>query len=189
MRRHILVMMMTFVVMGAAAAVHAGGQLPRMFGGGKKNPEFKPFQSPSQRFTVEYPSRDWQVQPAGTAAVVFTQKKAEATVSIEHGTLAGALDPADVNDTTAGYEVEYVKSQLPKAEGFRSEVQGDIKRRVIVIDYSRPAVKGGMEQARQYSFIVGKDVYRITCSATPAHFTKYEPVFTHMVSSFKVAGT
>ena len=187
MRRFVPAMVMTFVVM--SAAVQAGGQLGKLFGGGKKDAQFKPFQPPSQRYTVDYPSKDWQVQPAGTASVVFTQKKNEATVAIEHGSLAVALDPGDINDTTAGYEMEYVKSQMPKADGFRKQVQGDLKRRVIVIDYNRPSVKGGMEQARQYSFIVGKDVYRIICSAVPAQFAKYEAVFTQMASSFKVAGT
>ena len=78
---------------------------------------------------------------------------------------------------------------MPKAEGFKPQIQGDAKRRVIVIDYTRPAVKGGSELVRRYSFIAGKDVYRITCSAAPQHFTKYEPIFTHVVASFKVAGT
>jgi hypothetical protein len=185
MRRHVSLMVMTFVLLSAAAPRAQFGWLGI---GGNKNPEFKPFQSPSQRFTVDYPNKDWNPQVAGTTSVVFTQKKAEAVVSIEYSSLAVALEPSDINETIANYEVEHIKSQLPKADGFKSELKIDGKHRVIVIDYNRPGVKG-TERSRQYSYIVGKDVYRITCSATPQQFSKYEPIFAQMVASFKVAGT
>lgn len=158
------------------------------FGKKGNKEQYKSFQSPSQRYSVEYPS-DWQPQPGGTGAVVFTQKKSEATVSIEYETLAVALEASDINDATAGYEIDHIKSQLPKADGFKKDIRTENGRRVIVIEYNRPAVTGGVERARQYSLIVGKDVYRINCSAAPALFDKYESVFSHALTSFKAAGT
>jgi hypothetical protein len=187
MRRHgSWIGVMVLLMMGAASPAAQFGWLP---GGGNKNPEFKPFEPPSQRYTVEYPTKDWNSPVAATTSVVFMQKKSEAVVSIESSTLAVALEPGDINETIAGYEIEHIKSQMPKADGFKPQLQGDAKRRVIVIEYNRPSIKGGAERVRQYSYIVGKDVYRISCSAAPQHFTKYEPIFTHVVSSFKVAGT
>jgi hypothetical protein len=181
-------MMSALIGIIAASGVNpSAGQFGWLKGGSKE--AFKLFQAPSQRFTVEYPTRDWQPQPAGTTSVLFTQKKSEASVSIEYESLAVPLEAAQIDQTTAGYEVEHIKELLPKADGFKPQVRTENGRRVIVIDYTRPALKDGLERVRQYSLIFGKDIFRIVCSAGPSIFDKYEPVFDHFLTSFTVTGT
>ena len=75
--RQYVSLVMTLVMLSAAAPAGQFGWLP---GGGNKNPEFKSFQPPSQRYTVEHPTRDWNAPVAATTSVVFAQKKSEAIV-------------------------------------------------------------------------------------------------------------
>lgn len=154
---------------------------------GNKTLEFVPFQAPSQRFTVEYPKRDWDVSGGGNGDVTFAQKKSEALVTIQHDTLDVELTPSDITERTAEHLIDRIKGQLPKANEFRSVIRDDNGRRLVVIDYMRPAVRGGVERARQYSIIAGKDLYRIVCSSAPALFEKYDPVFKHIAETFKLA--
>src|SRR5436190_12153561 len=116
MLRRVAGMVVASAVIAAAASAAAPAQLGGLFRK-NKDPEFKSFQAPSQRFTVEYPSRDWDVRPGGTGTVVFNQKKGEAAVTIEYEALPRALALSDIDDTTARYEIERIKRQLPRADG------------------------------------------------------------------------
>jgi hypothetical protein len=140
------------------------------------------------KFTLQYPAKDWFAVPGGGASlVVLTQKKQEATVTIEFQPLQLELAPAEIDDSFAQIEAEPVTQHQPTAEGLKSKVADSNGRRVVVIDFTRRGVMG-TEQVRQYSLPIGKQLYRIVCVSPAALFGRYEPVFANVVNSFSVAG-
>jgi hypothetical protein len=164
----------------------AATQLGRLFRGNKAI-EFQQFQSASHNLTVEYPKRDWQiVSGAGAVVVTFAQKKSEASVTIEYEAVE-QLEAKDITQLVADLEVDRIKGQIPGTDNFRKDIRDDENgRRLVIVDFTRPSVTTGVDRARQYSLVSAKKMYRITCSATTALFGKYDPVFQHMVASFKV---
>lgn len=149
---------------------------------------FQIFQGLRTLFTVQYPSKDWQVVPGGSASLVaFTQKKAEATVVIEYQTLQLELAPTEIDDGFAQIEAEPIAQHQPTATDVQGRIADADGRKVVVIDYNRKGV-GGPEKVRQYSMPIGKQMYRIVCSAPAPLFAKYEPTFVTIVRTFAVAG-
>lgn len=175
------------VVMGVCALAPslAGAQ------GASGAPALKGYQALStfqDRFTLQYPSKDWLLVPGGGASLVtLTQKKSEATVTIEYQPLQLELAPSEIDQNFAQIEAEPVAQHQPTADGVKSQVVDDGGRKVIVIDFTRRGVTGA-ERVRQYSLPMGKQLYRIVCSAPAAQFAKYEPVFANIVKTFSVAG-
>jgi hypothetical protein len=146
------------------------------------------FQGLRTLFTVQYPSKDWQVVPGGSASLVaFTQKKAEATVVIEYQALTLELAPTEIDEGFAQIEAEPIAQHQPTATDVASHIAEADGRKVIVIDYNRKGIAGA-EKVRQYSLPIGKQMYRIVCSAPAALFAKYEPTFVTVVKTFAVAG-
>jgi hypothetical protein len=148
---------------------------------------YQPFRGYPDRFTFEYPTKDWEQIAGGTSSVLtLTQKKREAAVVIEYQPLRLELAPNEIDEEFAKLELEPVTQRQPGAAntGLRLVEMGANK--VIIIEYSRKGL-AGPETVRQYSLALGKHLYRIVCSAPTASFGKHEPVFTAIVESFKLA--
>jgi len=145
------------------------------------------FRGYPDRFTFEYPTKDWEQIAGGTSSVLtLTQKKREATVVIEYQPLRLELAPNEIDEEFAKLELEPVTQRQPGATNTGLKLVEMGANRVIVIDYSRKGL-AGPETVRQYSLALGKHLYRIVCSAPTASFGRHEPVFTAMVESFKLA--
>jgi len=149
--------------------------------------EVQTFEGPSGRIRFEFPKKDWQVVPGGSAAIVsLLQRKGEAAVVVERTRLNQPLAPDDITDLFGQLEGETVRDQQPAAADIRSSVYETGGRRFVIVTYGRGGVLGP-ERVRQYSFPVGGDLYRLTCSAPAAQFARYEPVFAHVAATFTVA--
>jgi hypothetical protein len=148
--------------------------------------EFQRYQDAARHLSLDYP-KGWQiVSGAGSVIVTFAQKKSEATVAIEYEALDEPLQNADITEVSMNLEVKRLKLQTPQAENFKPTIVDEKGgRRLVVVDFTRPAVTAGVDRAREYSFVSGKERYRMTCSAGKTLFDKYVPVFEHMVASFK----
>ncbi len=146
------------------------------------------FRGYSDRFTFEYPTKDWEQVAGGTSSVLsLTQKKREAAVVIEYQPLRLELAPSEIDEEFAKLELEPVTQRQPGATNTGLKLVEMGANKVIVIEYSRKGL-AGPETVRQYSLALGKHLYRIVCSAPTASFGKHEPVFTAIVESFKLAG-
>src|SRR4029079_3108266 len=117
--------------------------------------------------------------------VTFAQKRSEANVVVEYEVLEQPLESKDIQQLVADLEADQILEHTPGSTNFKKAIRDDKDRRLVVIDFTRLAVPSGVEQARQYSMVVGKKMYRITCSSSPTLFAKYDPIFEHMVASFK----
>ena len=184
MREHRFVLALLLLVIGTGVMPAAVGQFGFLKRGSKT--QFQLFKDPGGRFSLEYP-KDWQaVAGAGDVLVTFAQKKSEAALVVERFRMNQALAPDEITDLFAQIEADVLKEHQPKAADVTAKLVNAAGQRLIVIDYSRPGLSGP-ERARQYSFPVAQDLYRLTCSAVAAQFAKYDPVFTHVAESFKPA--
>jgi hypothetical protein len=140
------------------------------------------------RFTFEYPSKDWELVSGGASSLLtLTQKKREATVVVEYQPLHLELAANEIDDNFAKLESEPITTRQPDVNGVGMRLLDVGSSRIVVVDFSRRGVTG-MERVRQYSLPVGKHLYRLVCSAPVGAFSKYEPVFTTIVETFRVAG-
>jgi hypothetical protein len=148
---------------------------------------YQVFRGYADRFTFEYPTKDWEQIAGGTSSVLtLAQKKREAAVVIEYQPLRLELAPNEIDEEFAKLELEPVTARQPGATNTGLKLVEMGANRVIVIEYSRKGLAGA-ETVRQYSLAMGKHLYRIVCSAPTASFGKHEPVFTAIVESFKLA--
>lgn len=184
MRKYHFVLALLLIVSGTGVMPAAVGQFGFLKGGSKT--DFQLFKDPGGRFSLEYP-KDWQaVAGAGDVLVTFVQKKSEAAFVVERYRMNQALTPDEITDLFAQIEADVLKERQPKAADVTAKIVDANGQRLIVIDYSRPGLSGP-ERARQYSFPVGQDLYRLTCSALKNQFAKYDPVFIHVAETFKPA--
>jgi hypothetical protein len=145
------------------------------------------FRGYPDRFTFEYPTKDWEQIAGGTSSVMtLTPKKRDAAVVIEYQPLRLELAPSEIDEEFAKLELEPVTARQPGATNTGLKLVEMGANKVIVIEYSRKGLMGP-ETVRQYSLALGKHLYRIVCSAPTASFGKHEPVFTAIVESFKLA--
>lgn len=164
----------------------ASAQLGGLFGGGGK--DFALHRDPGGRFQLDYP-KDWQRTAigAGDVLVTFTEKKGEAAVFIQRHQLLD--DPGDITSIFGQFEVDSLKMQQPQAAGVSFKIAAASNgRSVVIIDYSRQGL-AGPEQGRQYSFPVGREVYRLNCTAKMSLFAKYEQQFLRIAQSFTPASS
>lgn len=146
------------------------------------------FRGYPDRFTFEYPTKDWEQIAGGTSSVMtLAQKKREAAVVIEYQPLRLELAPSEIDEEFAKLELEPVTQRQPGATNTGLRLVDMGANKVIVIEYTRKGLSG-QETVRQYSLALGKHLYRIVCSAPAASFGKNEPVFTAIVETFKLAG-
>lgn len=146
------------------------------------------FRGYPDRFTFEYPTKDWEQIAGGTSSVMtLAQKKREAAVVIEYQPLRLELAPNEIDEEFAKLELEPVTQRQPGATNTGLKLVDLGANKVIIIEYTRKGLSG-QETVRQYSLALGKHLYRIVCSAPTASFGKNEAVFTAIVETFKLAG-
>ena len=146
--------------------------------------EVQPFVGPGNRIQFEFPKKDWQLVAGGTVSIVsVTQKSGQAAIVVEHSKLNTALAPDDITDLFAQLEAEQIKQQQPDAADLQSKLVAVGNRRLVIVGYTRRGVTGA-ERVRVYSVPVGSDLYRLTCSAAPQQFARYEQVFAHVAATF-----
>lgn len=178
MRNHCRSALVLFVALSILAPVVVRGQFGFLRG---SKSDFQTFSDPAGRFQLEYP-KDWQPTAGiGDVLVTFAQKKSEAALVVERFHLNQAL--GEINELFGQIEMDTLKERQPQATGVSFKVVGSKGLAVVMIDYSRPGL-AGQEQARQYSFPIGQELYRLNCSAMMALFAKYDPVFLHIAGSF-----
>lgn len=142
------------------------------------------FIGPGNRIRFEFPKKDWQLVPGGTVSIVsVTQKSGQAAIVVEHSKLNTALAPDDITDLFAQLEADEIKQQQPDAADLQSKLVAVGNRRLVIVGYTRRGVTG-TERVRVYSVPVGSDLYRLTCSAAPQQFARYEQVFAHVAATF-----
>jgi len=146
--------------------------------------DFQLFRDPAGRFSLEFP-KDWQVNAgAGDVLVTFAQKKNEAALVVERFHLNLAPTAEKIDELFAQIEEDTLKEHQPQASAVSHKIVDANGRRFSVIDYTRPGLTRPVERARQYSVPIGQDMYRLICSAVPAQFAKYDPLFAHVNESF-----
>jgi hypothetical protein len=185
-RRRVLVSVAIIMAALALAPPDATAQFGRLFRG-SKDTEFQPYQNASRKLVMDYPKKDWQMKPgSGPVVVTFTQKKSEATVVVEYEPLEHPYDPKDITQLVADLEVDRIKGQTPQAANFKTAIRDEPGRRLVVIDFTRPSAASGGDRLRQYAVAAGNEMYRITCTSSTEAFARYDPVFQHMIGSFKI---
>ena len=141
-----------------------------------------------ERFTYEYPAKDWDIVSGGASALVaVTQKKHEATIVVEYQPMQIELAPSEIDENFAKLEVEPISGRQSNVTQLSSKIQDVNGHRAIVIEYSRKGAMGP-EHVRQYSLPIGKHLYRVIGSAPTGNFEKYAPTFDVAAQSFVVAG-
>jgi hypothetical protein len=140
------------------------------------------------RFTCEYPAKDWDVVPGGAASIVaLSQKKREATIVVEYQPMQLELAPSEIDDNFAKLEVEPISTRQSGVSGMTAKIQDINGHKAIVIEYTRRGATGP-EHVRQYSLPMGKHLYRVIGSAPTSQFERYAPAFEVAASSFAIAG-
>lgn len=141
-----------------------------------------------ERFTCEYPAKDWDIVSGGASSLVaVTQKKHEATIVVEYQPMQIELAPSEIDENFAKLEVEPISGRQSGVSQLSSKIQDVNGHRAIVIEYSRTGAMGP-EHVRQYSLPIGKHLYRVIGSAPTGNFEKYAPTFDVAAQSFVVAG-
>jgi hypothetical protein len=141
-----------------------------------------------ERFTCEYPAKDWDIVAGGASSLVAVQqKKGEATIVVEYQPMQIELAPSEIDDNFAKLEVEPISARQSGVTQLTSKILDINGHRAIVIEYSRKGAMGP-EHVRQYSLPIGKNLYRVIGSAPTGNFERYAPTFDVAAQSFVVAG-
>jgi len=151
-----------------------------------QRPNFLLFTDPQKRYSIEFP-KEWQwmmVSGAGEPLVTFVHPRKEAAVVVERYRMRVPLGPDQITATLQRIETDLLKENQPLASDIVSRTVTQNGRRLILIDYARPAIEA-REKVRQYSYPVGQDLYRVTCTAISTEFSKYEPTFEMVAASLK----
>ncbi|MFI5178388.1 MAG: hypothetical protein ACHQO8_07495 [Vicinamibacterales bacterium] len=183
MRKPVVTMLAFLFAAAILSAQTARAPAPGEYGRAPKL-ETQPFQGPNNRTRFEYPKKDWQAVPGGSSVLVsLAQKKGEAAVVVEETRLNQALAAEDITDLFGQLEADVVKEHQPSATDVQSKVVDAGGRRFVILSYGRKGI-AGPERVRQYSFPVGAELFRLTCSAPVPLFARYEPVFAHIAATF-----
>jgi len=155
-----------------------------------ERPAYGTFTDRQRRFAVDYPT-DWMwevIAGSGEPMFIAKQPKREAAVVVERIKLKQALAGDEITDVFEQVELNILKENQPQSAEVKATIVPTASgRRFLVINYMRPG--GAPDQhVRQYSYPVGKDLYRVTCMAPDAgSFRKYESVFETMAQSLRSA--
>jgi hypothetical protein len=140
------------------------------------------------RFTCEYPAKDWDVVPGGASSLVtVSQKKREATIVIEYQPMQLELAANEIDDNFAKLEAEPISARQSGVSGLSAKIQDINGHRAIVLEYTRRGATGP-EHVRQYSLPIGKHLYRVIGSAPVSNFERYAAAFDVAAASFLVSG-
>lgn len=156
-----------------AASLHGQGQT-------------QSYTDPSGRFTFQYPKKDWQVFPgAGSSLATIGGSKGKASVQIEYFKLNDAIKVDENYDVIVGIESDFIRDRQPGAVQVKGVPKRPDLKDIVVVDYTRPGV-GGPDRIRQYSIISGVHLFRVSCVAPAAEFSKLEPTFEQIARSFVI---
>jgi hypothetical protein len=136
--------------------------------------------------TLEYPRRDWDAAaPLGTTVAIAVEKDGRAWITLERTQMQTALAPEEVTDLFAQLESDRIKAADPEAAASATRLFAVNGRRFTGVQFTHRGAKGP-EVVRLYSFPVGNELYRLTVGAEAGQFTKFEPIFAHVASTFTV---
>ena len=154
-----------------------------------KTIQYQQFVGPSERFTLEYPKKDWRIIPGGGAVLVtIAEKNSDAVVIVERARLNLELAREEITDVFAQNEADVARERRPGATGVNARVIDNGTLRFILLQYTQPGTKGA-ERVREYSFPIGTDLYRLICTAPADQFDKFEPIFGHIATTFRARRT
>jgi hypothetical protein len=154
-----------------------------------KGTTYQAFRDPGGRFVIEYPTKNWRINPAKGAIVAsFSQKNGEAAVVVDYTRLKLALGKDEIDDMVLKLEVDALKERDPSVRDVNANVgQGPSGPR-MVIRYTRNGT-GGREHVEQYSVPVGDELYRVSCSTRISEQARYQPILTYIAGSFSLLRT
>lgn len=168
---------------GAAAALCA---LCLMWASAAAAQDIVRFKDPADRFLLEFPrSWNWQIVAGAVEPIVtLIGPGGTAYVIIEHIHLNVPLAAEQVTDAFAEVEADVLKDNQPRATDLDAKMMTQSGRRFVMLRYRRPGLIGDSERVIQYSYPLGRDLFRITCAAVSAQFAKNEPIFAAVAESF-----
>lgn len=144
------------------------------------------YRDPTGRFVLQYPRRDWLAFPGGGSTLVtVAERRARATVQIEHQRLNQPVNLDENRDLVVQIESDVVRERQLKVTDLKPVTPVTPIPGAIVLEFQRPGA-AGPERVRQVSLVRGQDLYRVLCIATVADFPKYEAAFDQVARSFSV---
>jgi hypothetical protein len=172
----------------ATLAFATAASVSAQFGIFKRNKgtTYQAYRDPGGKFVIEYPVKDWKVNPAkGSIAVSFTEKDNEAAVVVDHTKLKLALAKEEIDDVVMKLEVDALKEKDPTVRDINASVAKGPAGPRILIRYTRNG-NAGREQVEQQSIATGDDLYRVSCSSLVKDQARYQPILTYIASSFSL---
>jgi hypothetical protein len=174
-----------FAVLVLALAAGASGQTDPWYG---RAPKFQSLtlESPSGEWQIEYPRRDWiAALGGGSTLALLVQKNAEASVAIERARMSVELRADELTDFFLTAEVELLKQEQRDAAHFEQRIVNADGRRVFVVQFQRPGMKG-IDRIRQYTVPARGRLYRLLCTAPLSASSRYDAVFAHIAATLAV---
>jgi hypothetical protein len=148
----------------------------------------QPYRDPSNRFTFQYPRKDWLVFPgAGTTLATVGEKRGKVSIQIEYLQLSDPVNIQEVFDIVVGIETDFIRKQQPTAEGIKAQPMRPDMKEALILEYTLPG-GSGPDRVRQYSINKDRHLFRISCVAPASAFAKFEPVFDRLARSFVITG-
>jgi len=186
------------VAFAPVAAQEFGPPAPAEYGKAPKL-DVQPFASPTIPVRFEYPRKDWEVvlpksvppaEPGASRPIVsIVQRRREAAIVVEQEKLHRPLAEDDLTELFGQLEGDAIHERQPLAKEILPKVVQAGSRRLVIVTYSRQVAYAGTQRVRQYSMLAGgAALFRLTCSAPTAQFSRYEPVFAHVAASFSATG-
>jgi len=173
------------VVAAEAAAAAQLGIFKR-----NKGTTYQAFRDPGGRFVIEYPVKDWRVNPAKEPIVAsFAHKSGDASVVVDHSKLKLALTNDEIDDVVIKLEVDALKEREPSARDINASLTRPPAGPRIVIRYTREPAKGAREQVEQYSIASGDDLYHVVCAVKQSEQTRLQPILSYIAGSFSLLRT
>lgn len=157
-----------------------------MFFARARKPDFQAQKLPNGLGAYEAPKKEWVTRPGeGDALAVLSPRRGEAQVVFERTQLNQPLAVDDITDLFAELERDHQQERNPKATAFDVHLfRLGTGLRVAVVQFTRSGARGA-ERVRVYAYPVGRDLFRLICSAPADRFATYEPVFAHVAVSFE----
>ena len=170
-RRRLLGAMLAPLVVSTTAAAQSGGQAVRTRS------------ASTPRFRVNIPEKDWRLLPGGVCTHgCLAHKDNAVAIVIEHELLQIALSADEIDRNFSELELAAIREREPSVSQFSGRIEQVGTRRAVIVDYRRGA--GGGEQVRVFVLIHGRHLYRLVCVAPSGQFTRFEPTFQVVCSSF-----
>jgi len=148
-----------------------------------KPPAYRQHRTAGGEFSLELPG-DWTIGQAGAAAIAVLVSP-KATVLVEQSVLRQPLSSDDVNQLFIDLEIDDLRTLMPGADQFRSELTTLSGRRAARLEFTRPG-SSTPERVRLYVFPAGKKLFRVLLVADDSAFPAVTPVFERIVASLRL---